>query len=330
MTHVRTVPVECPRCGYDLRGLLAAVTDRPDGEATCSECGLRFAWTDVLDPARHHVPWLYEHTPSSARRTTIGLRRAWGTLVRTLVPWVFWIRVRLHTRISIARLAVWLVVLVAPLHVLWALFNTWRRFAYFNAAAPGWGVVTGSQWETFFVNAWLYPLAELRGTRVAGWTLHLREPSYSFLLPLGASLLMPIMLLLLSTSRATARVRVGHVLRAGVYGLGWIAWWYLLWTSITLASLIDEWLSGGGMSIGVLRGRLAASLPISRRDLGLFVLGAWAAWFAAYWWWAIARGLRLPRAALLWSLLMIAALLAGALATWFDDRLWTRIGQWLG
>lgn len=327
MTHDRTVPVECPRCGYDLRGLHAASVDRPDGEATCSECGLRFAWPDVLDPARHHVPWLYEHTPRAGRRPTVGVRRAWGTLVRTLAPWVFWSRVRLHTRISIARLAVWLVVLVVPLHALWAMLNTWRRYVYFHAAAPGWGVVTGSQWETFFINAWLYPIAELRGTRVTGWTLHLRDPSYSFLLPLGASLLMPIVLLLLSSARATSRVRIGHVLRAGVYGLGWIAWWYLLWTSITLASFIDEWLSGGGVSLGVLRGRLAASLPISRRDLGLFALGAWAAWFALYWWWAIARGLRLPRAAWVWALLMLAALLAGALATWFDDRLWMRIGQ---
>lgn len=325
------VPVECPRCGYDLRGMRAAraAAEQPDEHAMCSECGLRFAWIDVLDPARHNVPWLYEHTPRRRGRwPIIGWRRAWATLVRTLAPWVFWRDVQLHARISIPRLLVWLGVLVVPLHVVWSLLNTWRRYVYFKSAAPGWGIVTGSQWETFFINAWLYPLAELRGTRTAMWSVHLRDPSYSFLLPLGASVLMPVVLLLLSRTRATSRVRAGHVLRAGVYGLAWVAAWYLLWVLRTSVAVFEEWLSGG-VSLRVLRARTAATLPVSARQLGMLALGIWCAWFGAYWWWALSRGLRLPRPGLVWTLLMVAALLAGALATWFDDRLWHAIGDWL-
>ena len=33
----------CPACGYNLRGLT---------ESRCPECGYRFAWPELLDPAR--------------------------------------------------------------------------------------------------------------------------------------------------------------------------------------------------------------------------------------------------------------------------------------
>src|SRR5690348_5522772 len=44
--------IRCPLCGYELRGLR---------EPMCPECGYRFNWPDLLDPARRFHPWLFEH-----------------------------------------------------------------------------------------------------------------------------------------------------------------------------------------------------------------------------------------------------------------------------
>lgn len=332
MNEAWTLSPECPRCGYDLRGAQPARadagTDALPSRGRCSECGLDFAWIDVLDPARHNVSWLYEHAPRRrGRLPSPAWRRAYVTFLRTLWPPAFWHKVTVHTRVSRWRLLWWLPVVIAPLHIVWSLVNTFRRIGYFQAAAPGWNVVTNSQWEVFFVNAWLYPLLELRGSRVAGLSLHLREPSYTFLLPLGASVLVPLVLLLLTRTRATARVRPVHVLRAGVYGLGWIGWWFVAWVALTVAAAMAE-LFGVGL-FSQFRGRFALPLPLTPRQLGGVALLIWVAWFATFWWWALTRGLQLPRAKLVWALVMIAAVLAGALATWFDDRLWHTIGRWL-
>ena len=67
--------VECPLCGYNLRGLV---------EARCPECGAAFDFDELRDPARRKHPYLFEHHPErnigSFARTFIGL--CW--------PWSFW------------------------------------------------------------------------------------------------------------------------------------------------------------------------------------------------------------------------------------------------
>ncbi|MFN7020009.1 MAG: hypothetical protein ACK4WH_01610 [Phycisphaerales bacterium] len=55
----------------------------------CSECGLGFAWADVLDPARRNVRWLYDHAAGRRPR----LLRAAKTWVAMAAPWWFWKRV---------------------------------------------------------------------------------------------------------------------------------------------------------------------------------------------------------------------------------------------
>src|SRR5437588_13128653 len=71
--------IVCPLCEYDLRGL---------SEPTCPECGYRFVWPDLLDPARRRHPYLFEHHPNhnvwSFRKTILGTlrpRRFWTSLV---------------------------------------------------------------------------------------------------------------------------------------------------------------------------------------------------------------------------------------------------------
>jgi hypothetical protein len=67
--------IACPLCGYNLRGLV---------EPRCPECGFRFEWPEIIDPARRLHKYLFEHHPE---------RRLWSfrkTLVGGLLPRRFW------------------------------------------------------------------------------------------------------------------------------------------------------------------------------------------------------------------------------------------------
>ena len=70
--------LQCPLCGYDLRGLT---------DPRCPECGYAFTWEEMRDPARRLHPYLFEHHPernvSSFLQTLIGglrPRRFWTQL----------------------------------------------------------------------------------------------------------------------------------------------------------------------------------------------------------------------------------------------------------
>ncbi len=59
----------CPLCAYNLRGLV---------EPRCPECGFRFDWPELLDPARRLHPYVFEHHPESNFRSF--RRTLWGGL----------------------------------------------------------------------------------------------------------------------------------------------------------------------------------------------------------------------------------------------------------
>jgi len=67
--------VLCPLCGYNLRGL---------PECRCPECGGKFDWAELSDPARRKHPYLFEHHP---RRNVVSFIR---TLLGGLLPRKFW------------------------------------------------------------------------------------------------------------------------------------------------------------------------------------------------------------------------------------------------
>ena len=66
--------VECPLCGYNLRGLT---------EARCPECGYQFRWEAVLAQSIRH-PYLFEHYP---KRNWWSF---WKTAIGGLSPGRFW------------------------------------------------------------------------------------------------------------------------------------------------------------------------------------------------------------------------------------------------
>jgi hypothetical protein len=86
-----TRELRCPRCEYDVRML---------PKPRCPECGLEFAWTDILAAAelRQRTP-LFEY-----RWRERPLRSFFGTLVRTLYPPWLWRSVPLELKPRIGPL----------------------------------------------------------------------------------------------------------------------------------------------------------------------------------------------------------------------------------
>src|SRR5438552_2015268 len=78
--RVEEQSLHCPLCGYDLRGL---------SQPRCPECGSRFEWAELRDPAKKLHPYLFEHHPernvSSFVQTFLGGLRP-GKFWATLLP----------------------------------------------------------------------------------------------------------------------------------------------------------------------------------------------------------------------------------------------------
>src|SRR4051812_18016461 len=72
---IETTELRCPLCDYNLRGLT---------EPRCPECGAKFDWDELRNPARRLHPYLFEHHPEG------NVRSLFRTLVGGLRPGRFW------------------------------------------------------------------------------------------------------------------------------------------------------------------------------------------------------------------------------------------------
>jgi len=121
---VLTDEIECPLCGYNLRGL---------SEARCPECGSQYTWGELLDPRRRTHPYLFEHHPE---------RNAWSfwrTFVGGLNPQAFWTTLHPMQPTSRKRMSLYaglVILLVLTCHCLSLLG---RGFAYFESGFVGLG-----------------------------------------------------------------------------------------------------------------------------------------------------------------------------------------------
>ena len=53
----------CPRCGYDLRGVVATWAEACPLQSTCSECGLALEWSEVVGARARRPGWCVEFAP---------------------------------------------------------------------------------------------------------------------------------------------------------------------------------------------------------------------------------------------------------------------------
>ena len=102
---------QCPRCGYDQRGVVATWTDCCPLYGTCSECGLQFNWANVIVPDKFEPPWCVEFAPR-----LLGLpRAAVKTFFISFWPWTFWSRLQMSQQVRWRRLALYAFFLLFPL-----------------------------------------------------------------------------------------------------------------------------------------------------------------------------------------------------------------------
>ncbi len=126
-----TTPILCSRCAYNLRGL---------SEPRCPECGLPFAWRDVLSAGLLRSKFLFEH---NWRRRPLGSYLE--TLLRSLWPARFWSRVSLHDHLTPAPLWFFLisfcvVLVLAREAAEWAWWGGLYWFAWLSDDWGGMGV----------------------------------------------------------------------------------------------------------------------------------------------------------------------------------------------
>ncbi len=116
----------CPRCGYDLGGAVAAWKNpaQRDGEGAscplegvCSECGLAFAWADVMRPDRVTPGWSFEHAPVGTGLVA-NLVRLFRTVMRLMRPRRLWGTMPLAVSVHRGRAAVVGLTGLVPAYVL--------------------------------------------------------------------------------------------------------------------------------------------------------------------------------------------------------------------
>jgi hypothetical protein len=292
----------CPRCGYDQSGTVATWKEACPLTGTCSECGLLFAWEDVLNPDRLRVPGFVEHARGLFQTARWSARTAWWSAL--IYP--FWHRVKLEHPPHPARWLAylfwtgafwWLLVRAA-----YALKLAWLKL--FGFVGLGWDqgeLLSGLTFGIARYESW---------TRTWSFSLWGRVPAAAFGV-LGVVIMMPVMLLALPYTRARLKIRPAHVVRAAVFGS------LPLLTAMLLICLVETYEAfNPGWRTNVWGGSLSTfdrALYFTLRWLERYQL--WFAalgmvWFFAWWAVALCIGFRADR----WISILITQSLAAVLA----------------
>ena len=181
--------IPCPLCEYDVRGL---------PEPRCPECGYRFEWADLLDPARRRHRYLFEHHPEH------NLWSFWKTAASGLRPARFWRSLSPVQPSSPRRLTLYGLVV----SLLTLLFGPFLYHFLMSLTLLGTGVV--GNWADALAMAWNADAMELSFVAFAYYLLWAVATYLS--------------LLVFRISMRRARIRPVHVARCVVYGFDAILW----------------------------------------------------------------------------------------------------------
>ncbi|MCZ6834725.1 MAG: hypothetical protein O7G85_03030, partial [Planctomycetota bacterium] len=239
----------CPRCGYDLRGVMATWESACDLCGTCTECGLAFEWGELLNPLRNLPRWCFEFADGVAS----FLWRCLGTILMMLRPWRFWTNLKmehpLHWRRHIALHALFLLasygVFVIALGVLISQEWIWINGVNQRNLVP--------KWE-FVFQAMLTPWSNVSpGTFILfGGTQKIQSPLQyvnnffmwsedtlnTTTILLMATILSPLGFFTLPQSRREAKVRWAHILRIASFSM--IGIWAYVWLSMITVSRVNN------------------------------------------------------------------------------------------
>lgn len=295
----------CPRCGYDLTGIVDSWEETCPIEGVCSECGLAIQWQNVLREDRQRLPWFFEHTP----RRRLGYVRAWKTWFRTLLPGSFWKVVGLHHTTSVVRMVFWLLVLIVPLHAVGA--GAADLSYELRIAAPGARFINSIHLEraSHHMSFWTEPL--VHPGAFSDFTFgYSRRPF--FVRPIVAIVfVIPIVLFLLPVTRKRAKVRVVHLVRATIYSFAWLVPLAMVrCVDLTMGAARQTWLVQTGSAASYYNG----VLPLGWANRwALWIMVILLFWIGSWWWFVIGRGLKLQQPRLTWFVLMVIASLVAVI-----------------
>jgi len=286
----------CPRCGYDLTPMVPPPGPARDASATCSECGLEFNWTRLIEARKQLVPHFVEHA-KGFRATIAAIPRTFAWLV---LPHRFWRRVRIEHAIVLRRAVLWLaLVAIAPTLIEVVAVLGLMTF----------GIATNQQPA---------PLNTREAFQMLTIAWHLRDlktwihPPPVVLIAAALPLCIAATLLILPQTRRQAKVRLAHVVRCWIYAHA-LAIIVLIWNCLStlyavfLTPRVYGWWSNG-LPYDIFKYMQDAAR--SRTHAFPLILAAMLAWQAWYWFTALKIGLRVDRPAAVTASMPTAGTLA--------------------
>lgn len=242
-----TEEIRCPLCEYNLRGLT-----RP----RCPECGYRFDWPEILDPARRLHPYLFEHHPER------NVRSFWRTIIAGFRPDRFWRSLNPIQPQHSSRLIIYWSIIAGAF-----LLATACQLSYFTFLLRA-QVRAQRTWQLTFLNN---PANAERAAQVeqdfgsvqayvdrcnpvlSAWDalrVMFHDPDVPVILcmyvivPISWPWLTVLALLLFQTSMRRKRIRFVHVTRCAVYSFDAVCWFAIMFMFMALVQFVEGALAG--------------------------------------------------------------------------------------
>ena len=288
---VPTNTLACPRCGYDVSGVVPKWTEKCPLEGTCSECGLVYLWVDIFRPERLHPAWSFEHVKRKR------VRAFFRTVIRAFRPASIWREMSISAPIRLGRLAILVIASWLLVHLLACSLATWTLWPELTWGLRGTSHLGGTFDWPLMRSALAWPYSQNYR--------HTVEPLA--LLATVWGLLIPLPFLILRQSMRTARCRLSHLLR------GWACFMPAVASVIAFELVASYAISFVPKLSWTLWARSAT--PLHRWEyavwswMGLVIFIAAGLW-AVRWWWLFTKDyLRLEQPRLVVALMVVVSFL---------------------
>lgn len=217
----------CPRCAYNLSGIVESWQDSCPLEGTCSECGLTFGWRDIIAGPLRLPRWSFEHATANRLLPTFL-----GTLCRTLVPGRLWRDLRLEMRISQGRLIAFALLGLITCKAVGVLIlgGTALGAPYLS----NWGGVRWGSWRDSALDV-LWPYGAY-----GGWWGSRELVSPWFAIAMLTALLTPAAFFLLPVSLRRAKVSVSHLVRVQTYCIASLPFVLGMWSLLRSLHIVAD------------------------------------------------------------------------------------------
>lgn len=270
------VPRQCPRCAYDLAGVITSWRESCPLRGTCSECGLEFAWRDIFDDRLSGPPWSFEHGPrwSWRRLLATSWRAGFGEI---------WRGIRLEVPIVPRRLVALPLLVLLTFHLCVALAMIIELFSDLS-------MIAFRSWQYIFffeaLPALLWPYGKeldwFDGTIPLLWLAWVGM-QWAF---------MPLLMLILGETMRRVKVRRVHILRGACY-------------SAEAAGAASALAAGAGAVVMFgPRAMFPGLAPLAGAPIVIVLVLLPTVWLAVWWYRFIRLYLRLPRAGVIAMVMM--------------------------